>query len=120
MGERNCIHRTEKVLRFICFKKKRFNMKKLKMEIKKIEEETNPNGVSLLKITAESEGVLHSFGVKKRDFEDIKKRKSFYRLCLKSIREQKEEAEERKAIKEKRKNALDYTQFEGKVIDENE
>jgi DNA polymerase III delta prime subunit len=65
-------------------------MKKVSMQIVDIEENTNPNGISILRITAKSEGIIYKFGAKEEDYIDEKTRKKLDQGFLKAIKKSQE------------------------------
>lgn len=67
-------------------------MKKIGFIVEKIEEEPNPQGTTLLRVTARSGGKLFILAAKKADYLDERKRLSIHRTWMKTIKARMDEA----------------------------
>jgi hypothetical protein len=91
-------------------------MKKVSMQIMDVEENTNPNGVITLRITAKSEGIVYKFGAKEEDYLDEKKRETLNQGFLRTIRKSQENSRVTKSKREQ--NTKDVKDLIGKEVEE--
>ena len=91
---------------------------KTKFVVEKTEEETNPRGITLLKVFVRSGGKLYTFGAKKADYLDARKRGSIHQVWIKDIKEQMDEADT--SVKKKKNDEKALAGIVGKEYEEEE
>jgi uncharacterized tellurite resistance protein B-like protein len=75
-------------------------MKKVCMQIVGAEEEANPNGLIMLRITAKCEDIVYTFAAKEEDYLDEKKRKGLDQGFLRIIKKSQEQSKATKSQKD--------------------
>jgi len=88
------------------------------MKVIKIDEEPNPQGLPLCRILVERNGKKYTFGARKRDYLDKRKRKSIQQTWIRTIKDREEEEEIKKDPKKVKKEADTLIQLSSEEIEE--